>query len=254
MTLARTLGALGAVLALCACSGQSGTTSDAGRTGPAPRSSASGTGTATADGSSVAMRPVLVEQAVPQPSSAAASPSLADTTVSTPSAGTGTTGTATGRPTPTDASDLNWITPDVEAAFVALDCRSTRPAADDVPPTRPLVTCSTTGDSKYVLGPVELTGQDIADAQAQPVPDGQAGGWMVAVRTTDAGRARFQAVTRRLAGLDGSRNEFALVVKGAIVSAPHVQEAITGGVVQVTGNFTKEQAQELASALHGRTP
>ena len=42
-----------------------------------------------------------------------------------------------------------------------------------------------------------------------------------------------------------------LLVCGTLLTAPTVQEAITGGEVQVTGNFPKSEAEEIAARIRG---
>lgn len=41
----------------------------------------------------------------------------------------------------------------------------------------------------------------------------------------------------------------AIVIDGKIVSAPKLNEPITGGKFHITGNFTKEEMEELAEKL-----
>ena len=91
-----------------------------------------------------------------------------------PSDGATGTGTATPTATPTDASDPAWVTPEILDQFTKLDCskpESVNAVVDD--PTKPLVTCSEDKTAKYILGPVEVDGTDIADASAgyQTVPE-----------------------------------------------------------------------------------
>jgi preprotein translocase subunit SecD len=50
-------------------------------------------------------------------------------------------------------------------------------------------------------------------------------------------------------------DEIAIVVDGNVVTAPVIQGAVPGGKVQITGNFTRDYAQELAAQLQsGRLP
>jgi SecD/SecF fusion protein len=44
--------------------------------------------------------------------------------------------------------------------------------------------------------------------------------------------------------------QIAMVIDGAVYSAPYVQEPISGGSTQITGNFTKQEIKELAAALN----
>ena len=48
---------------------------------------------------------------------------------------------------------------------------------------------------------------------------------------------------------DSPGNRFAIVLDGVVVSAPGVNEAIPGGQAQITGQFTQDEAQDLANVL-----
>ena len=48
---------------------------------------------------------------------------------------------------------------------------------------------------------------------------------------------------------DSPGNRFAIVLDGLVVSAPGVNEAIPGGQAQITGQFTQDEAQDLANVL-----
>src|SRR5690606_26482531 len=79
----------------------------------------------------------------------------------------GEDGTATPYPTPdptlpatptaqpTDGSDLNWITPALQAQFLAYDCSDPANDPANAPKDEPLITCEADGTIKYILGPVE---------------------------------------------------------------------------------------------------
>lgn len=63
--------------------------------------------------------------------------------------------------------DPKWITPQLTRQFAALDCTDTK-ALDKIvdDPAKPLVACSDDGTTKYMLGPVAVRGDQIADAKA----------------------------------------------------------------------------------------
>ena len=79
---------------------------------------------------------------------------------------------AQGTAKPANASDPAWVTPAIAAQFQALDCVKDASALDKLvdDPAKPLVTCNDTGTEKFVLGPVEVRGDQISDAQAGYVP------------------------------------------------------------------------------------
>ena len=58
------------------------------------------------------------------------------------------------------------------------------------------------------------------------------------------GARTFAQITRENVG-----QQFAIVLDGKVLTAPNINEPITGGSGQITGNFTPESAQELALLL-----
>ena len=62
----------------------------------------------------------------------------------------------------------------------------------------------------------------------------------------------FAALTAGAADKSTPRNELALVIEGKVISAPAVSASITGGHLQVSGDFTKQSATDLAKQLNGR--
>ena len=43
----------------------------------------------------------------------------------------------------------------------------------------------------------------------------------------------------------------AILVPGKVLTAPYLRSAITDGKIQITGDFTKQEAEQLASELQG---
>lgn len=154
---------------------------------------------------------------------------------------------------PTDASDLAWVTSAIDAEYRAIDCFSLDlRGANVADPTKPLVTCSADGFTKYVLGPVEVGGESITDAVSGlvPGPTGVATNeWGVFIEFDEVGTEQFRTVTERLVALEEIRNQFAIVLDGAVISAPRTLAAITDGRPQISGSFTQESATILADQL-----
>ncbi|TDP99857.1 MULTISPECIES: protein translocase subunit SecD [Microbacteriaceae] len=154
---------------------------------------------------------------------------------------------------PTNGSDLAWVTPKLQADFNAYDCKANANKTTSSAPTdQPLITCDDKNTVKYLLGPVEVKGQDISDANAGLVQSSQGvttGQWAVNIVFNGAGTKAFSDVTTRLVGLQGSQNQFAIVLDGKVISAPTTQAAITDGKPQITGNFTETTAKALADQL-----
>ena len=229
----------------------------AAATGSATATGTETTGTGTPSSTATTPPPAFTPDA-PATSAATsanrASPQalMADPTPAPTDGATGT-GTATPTATPTDASDPAWVTPEILDQFTKLDCskpESVNAVVDD--PTKPLVTCSEDKTAKYILGPVEVDGTDIADASAgyQTSQNGQPTNVVeVMLKFTGDGAKKFGEVTTRLVGLQGVRNQFAIVLDKQVISAPTTQAAITNGQASITGNFTIESARALANQL-----
>ena len=155
--------------------------------------------------------------------------------------------------TPTNASDLAWITPELQELFDSFDCSSLDVVGANVAPVdEPLVTCEQDSTVKYILGPVEVAGERITDARSGLIASstGVTGNeWGVFIEFDGLGTQQFRTVTERLVALTGVQNQFAIVLDGRVISAPRTISAITDGRPQISGNFTDESARILADQL-----
>ena len=160
---------------------------------------------------------------------------------------------------PTDPSDLNWVSPELQAEFDALDCASAfrQPGQVD-DPTTPLITCDVTGTQKFILGPVEVEGANISDASngtVQSQTGASTNTWAVNLDFDGIGSQAFADVTQRLFPLAAPRNQFAITLDGFVITAPATQAVITGGSAQITGNFDRDSSKVLADQLkYGSLP
>ena len=161
-------------------------------------------------------------------------------------------------PAPTDAQ-----TQAVTAAgellskeFAALDCtkdESRRGGGGDSADL-PFVTCDRDGTARYVLGPAEVLGTQVKKATAAIDQQGS-GGWYVALDFNKEGTSKFGAITQRVVSLTAPQNQVAIVLDGLVVSAPRIISAIIGGSAQITGDFTQQEASDLANVLkYGSLP
>ncbi len=161
--------------------------------------------------------------------------------------------TPTPSASPTDASDLAWITPELQAKFDSFDCASLDVVGANVAPVdEPLVTCEQDSSTKYILGPVEVAGERITDARSGLIASSTGvttNEWGVFIEFDAEGTQQFRTVTERLITLQGVQNQFAIVLDGRVISAPRTLAAITDGRPQISGNFTEESAQTLADQL-----
>lgn len=221
-------------------------------------------------------RPVLVEaaggpQAAPQPT---------PTTAATPAPTSGSSGralsadltsgvrAATPSPTPTPKpspkatkkSVLPIQSPTNDAAFqakfAALDCSQEDVRVSSKPdnPDEFLITCSRDGNAKYLLDKSVVLGTNIDGASANLSTQG-VGQWVVNLDFDGEGSTKFAQATAALVGQSPPQNQFAIVLDGLVVSAPSVNEAITGGQAEISGSFTQADAQDLAGVLkYGALP
>jgi len=156
---------------------------------------------------------------------------------------------------PTDPSDLNWVTDKMYAEMLAYNCEAEDNDPAHAPHDEPLITCEADGSAKYILGPVEIDGSDIVDAQAGVNQDN--GSWLVSIdfdkSASDgekSGADKFAEISQRLVNLTGVQNQFAFVLDGNVISAPGMNQAITGGSAQISGGgITEESAKVLADQL-----
>ncbi|WP_243695186.1 protein translocase subunit SecD [Agromyces protaetiae] len=156
---------------------------------------------------------------------------------------------------PTDGSDPNWVTPALQQQFDTFDCSTLADAdANVAPAAEPLVTCDATGSIKYLLGPVEVSGENIVDAtngMVQTSTGGNTGQWSVNIVFDETGTKAFTQVSTRLFGLkdQAPRDQFAFVLDGAVLSAPSMNAVISDGRPQITGNFDQASSKALADQL-----
>lgn len=167
---------------------------------------------------------------------------------------------------PTSGSDLAWVTEQMWFEYYTLNCSD--PAnlvgggGDD--PDTALVACGVDGSSKYILGPMEIPGTDIASASsgmAVNAAGAPTGDYAVNIKFNKEGTAKFADVTRRLGSqelINQGLNRFAMVLDGLVISAPttgvdtttgRLTGPITGGEAQITGSFTREEAATMARQL-----
>lgn len=94
-------------------------------------------------------------------------------------------------------------------------------------------------------GAVVLEGTDVADARAGSVTDSmQNKKYVVELTLTDEGATKFAVATAANVG-----KQIAIIYDGEVISAPTVNEAIGGGTARISGQFTYEEAEQLASTI-----
>ena len=220
-----------------------------------PTATATGTPQATATGTSTSAAKSGFPQGLAAATTPAPTPTLAPTSAKPTAASTaGATANPTTAPTgkPANPSDLAWVTPDVEAAYIALNCNNPKDVeaiVDD--PAKPMVTCSADGLTKYILGTAEVFGSDITNASSgqQQLSGGSSGIWEVQLSLNSAGTKSFCDQTSRIVSLPAPRNRSAIVLDNRVLTDPVPQTALCAGNVSITGSFTAASSKVLADQL-----
>ena len=173
-----------------------------------------------------------------------------------------------------DSSD-SWITEQLLYDAYMTDCKApgnlTGQAQD---PSAAVISCAKDGSgATYILGPADIAGTDIANANAGLETTDQGtttNNWVVSLEFDKEGTAAFAEVSKRLLAYrdkaaaagsnqngaqstDSQKAQFAIVLDGLTIMAsgfnPSVVSPITDGRVQITGGFTQAQAKTLANQL-----
>lgn len=154
-------------------------------------------------------------------------------------------------------------TPEFQSEVAALDCLDPINQAGGSPddPELWLGTCDTDGAAKYSLQPAFIQGTNVTDAVAQ-LPQQGVGGWVVSLTFDSEGARALAEASQELYALPECSpggpspcNAFAIVLDGVVVSAPRFNEPIIGGQAQIEGDFTAQEAQDLANVLsYGALP
>lgn len=194
--------------------------------------------------------------ATPSPSGSKLTKSAAFLSDPTPAASATPDASASAQPAPTvAAAPAAPVSDELSQKFAKLDCtdEKNRVGGGDNP-DQPLVTCDRDGTSRFVLGPAEVLGRQVRSASAAIDQQGT-GGWFVSLNFNKEGTKKFGEITQRVVSLTAPQNQVAIVLDGLVVSAPRIIDAILGGQAQITGNFTQQEASDLANVLkYGSLP
>ncbi|WP_394214764.1 protein translocase subunit SecD [Brachybacterium vulturis] len=156
---------------------------------------------------------------------------------------------------PYPAWSLEWLTPELQTDLMTADCvdpGSQQEKVTEAPADEPVVACDPNGTAKYLLGPEVVAGSAIEDSgvASDLTPTGQATGYYVVnMSFSEEGSQGFADLTTALYNGQGATDAFGIVLDGLVISAPQVQEPSTGGEASISGNFSQEEASQLADQL-----
>ncbi|MFF0312510.1 protein translocase subunit SecD [Streptosporangium sp. NPDC004379] len=149
--------------------------------------------------------------------------------------------------------DTTGVDPKALERFKTLDCAKDKGQGAQDAPDQQYVGCSQDGSAKYILDKAAVTGTSIDKATSGV--DQTTGEWLVQLSFKGQGPQQWSKVTTTAFNSQPPRNQVAMVLDGVVISAPVIQEPITGGRAQISGNFTQVTADELANQLkYGALP
>ncbi len=186
------------------------------------KSTSSTSGSAPASGPGKAIHVPAVEHETSSSSSTSSTPSTSSTTAPAPDLTSTTSVTA--------APQVPALTTQVEdkrAATVWL--------------------CDRNGAPQYQLGPTALTGKGVTTASARF--GGGTDGWTVQLTLNSEGSTKFNALAAESFPKTAPQNAVAIVLDGVVQSAPAFQTSSFSGDVQITGDFSQTEAEDLATVL-----
>jgi preprotein translocase subunit SecD len=130
------------------------------------------------------------------------------------------------------------------AADPAMVAQGHAPAGDQLVPNPP---GSPDGPMLAVQRRVIISGDDLIDAELGHDQDQRPN---VVIKFNAQGGKKFARVTQ-----DNVNKRFAMILDGAVLSAPNINEPILGGNASISGSFTTDSATQLAIALRsGKLP
>ena len=145
------------------------------------------------------------------------------------------------------------------AQFEKLDCAKTpKPSQASDNPNQQIIACSKDKKIKFILDKAKVLGKDVTKATAG-IPQGALGEqWQVDLSFNDTGTKAFgDLTTQAYQQPSGSaRRQIAIVLDGRVVSYPAINDGpITAGSATISGDFSQQEADDLANVLkYGALP
>jgi preprotein translocase subunit SecD len=197
-------------------------------------------------------------------SSSTSSTSATSSTSSTSATSSTTAATGTGGPgksvrprAPGDSttSTSSAATSSTTAATSASTTATTAPVATAPPNSTPaedkrnatVILPDRDGKVRYQLGPTALTGRLVTSASARFNSGGS--GWVVVLNFNSVGQKKFNDLAASSYSKSPPQNAVAIVLDGVVQSAPAFQTPNFDGSVEISGNFSQTEAEDLATVL-----
>ena len=104
--------------------------------------------------------------------------------------------------------------------------------------------------TKTYLTHLDITGAKVVEGAKVDGATASASGYAISIFFTDYGREQFFEATTEAANSESDKY-VTITMDGATLSQAKVDEPINGNSVQISGSYTKEQAEIIASAING---
>jgi preprotein translocase subunit SecD len=139
------------------------------------------------------------------------------------------------------------LPPDWQFKIPYITCKqlNDRPPGSIDNPKVQVVACDKS-NTKYQLDAAGVVGTDIKSASFGF--DSQAGGWVVNLKFKSSGQDKWTALTKKTVTATAPANQIGVVLDNDVISAPTTNSVITGDT-QISGSFTKLEAQDLSAKL-----
>lgn len=98
----------------------------------------------------------------------------------------------------------------------------------------------------FRIGPERFSENEILDARALPSVDGMP---VLMITLADAAALRLQQITAAMVG-----KPLPVTLDGKALTSPIVREAITGGVLEISGLSDMRECERLAREISGKDP
>jgi|GEM_PF-2831755 len=97
--------------------------------------------------------------------------------------------------------------------------------------------------SYHILNTALITEKDIVKAEPLEKQDA----YIIRLTFNEEGAEKFALTTRQLLG-----KQLAILLNDRLIMAPRINDAITGGKAEISGNFSKEEVEEMIRQINSR--
>lgn len=98
----------------------------------------------------------------------------------------------------------------------------------------------------FRIGPEQFAENEIVDARALPSVDGMP---VIMITLAEGSALRFQKLTEAMVG-----QKLSITLDGRELTAPIVREAISGGVLEISGLASLAECERIARLISGKDP